>query len=290
MKKFINKLLIFSLFPILYFGLNEVVNYGIYSNNTCKIKESNVLIIGDSHPQTSLNPKLFRSATNVSQTAEPYIMTYWKLKNILKTYHPDTVIIGCAPHNFSAFNDLKFSDRNWSSEMFKRIYPIQEFKSLSSIDIDYMEFYRVLWKKTGFYPKFNHGDYIGGYANRHDLMILDVNTAIDRHYYNHGEELGVSEIAISYLDSLVNICITHGINPILVSNPVLENYYEKIPPVNKAAFEEVKARLISEGVTVIDKTTEYYADTLFINADHLNERGATIFTSDIIEITGTASM
>jgi len=275
--------MIFFLFPVLYFGVNGILNYFIYSNYKTNIK-TNILILGDSHTKSSINPKLYFNSLNISQSAEPYVLTYWKLKNILNDSNIDTAIIGFAPHNISAFNDLKFSDRTWSLEIFKRIYPIQEFKLLKNIEIDYPSFYKVIWKQTCFYPKLNHGNYIGNYSNTNNSSIVNVETPIKRHYYYNGEEIGISNIAVSYLDSIIKICKTHGVKPILISSPVHETYYNKIPFINTSTFEDVKLKLISKGVMVIDKTKEHYPDSLFSNVDHLNENGANRFTKEIKEI------
>ena len=110
MKLFIKNILLFCIIPILYFSLNIIINIYIYSHSYIELKHKNILIIGDSHTEKSLNPIFFHSAQNISQTAEPYILTFWKIKKIIKSYKPDTLIIGFSPHNISAFNDQKFSN------------------------------------------------------------------------------------------------------------------------------------------------------------------------------------
>jgi hypothetical protein len=234
MNKFIIKVLIFLVVLLCYFGINTAVNLIIISNLKPDIKRSETLIIGDSHPQKALNPELFANTQNISQTAEPYLITYWKLKSLLDIVDPDTVIVGFAPHNISAFNDLKFSKRSTASEMFKRSYPIQNFKLVKSIEIDYSEYYRVLWKQLCFFPKTDHFNYIGSYENRNLSKITDTKHTINKHYYAKNEFLGISETAIAYLDSMVNLCKSKGITPILVSSPVHNSYYSLIPkPINE---------------------------------------------------------
>ena len=60
---------------------------------------------------TSLNPKLLYNTINISQGAEPYVLTYWKLKEILMLNKIDTLILGFAPHNISEYNDKKFLNK-----------------------------------------------------------------------------------------------------------------------------------------------------------------------------------
>lgn len=286
MKKFLTRSLAFLLLPILYFLLNGLGNYYIYLNHNSGLKERDILIMGDSHPQKSLDPRFFDNAANISQVGEPYILTYWKLKKILKEHKPDTVIIGFAPHNISAFNDLKFSRKKWSAEMFRRSYSIQDFENLTGIEVDYLEFLKVLWKQTCLFPKLYHHNYIGSYSNSSDSILSDSNLqlTVRRHYYYKGKELGISETAISYLDSTINLLKSHNIEAILVSSPVHERYYTQIPSQVKNNYRQVKKRLENHQVTVIDKTNDFYSDSLYLNSDHLNELGARKFTKDVVRL------
>ena len=100
------------------------------------------MIVGDSHAAHALNPDLFISALNLSQGAEPYIITYWKLKATLDDVDPDTLIIGFNHYNISGVNDLKFFDDRLSSKMFERSYLIEDFGSIRNlIKIDYLQYY-----------------------------------------------------------------------------------------------------------------------------------------------------
>ena len=260
-----------------------MANYVFYNNQTISLKNTAVLIAGDSHPQTSLNPKYFDDAQNIAQPAEPYVLTYWKLKKIFNSYIPDTLIIGFAPQNISKFNDLKFSNEKWSSEMFKRSYPIEEFNEISTmINVDYTNFYKTLWKQTAFYPKKNHINYIGSYSNSKNSEISDSETTAKRHYYQNGIELGVSELAINYLDSIVELSISKKINLIMVSNPVHEQYLKKIPRSIMKKYANLTYKYNVNHV-VFDKTTAYYPDSLYLNSDHLNENGAKRFTTELVK-------
>lgn len=284
MKKFLLQLLSFSLFPIIYFGLNSIINIYIYSTTDIYLN-NNVIIIGDSHPQKSLNPDLFFDARNISQPAEPYVLTYWKIKKILNDTKLDTLIIGFAPHNISAFNDFKFSNSKWSHQMFKRIYTIERFDELDdNIKVDYFEFYKLYWKQIGFYPKKNHFYFMGNYSNNELSDISDWKAAINRHYYYKNEKLGISKASISYLDSIITICITNSVIPILVSNPVQQNYLNNIPSNILTTYKNLNKKYVTKGIKVVDKRSEFYPDSLFLNSNHLNSIGSKRFTNEIIEI------
>lgn len=283
MKKFIIKLFVFSILPIAYFGINVLVNRYIYLNEKVGLKKSSILIIGDSHPNCSLNPDLFNDAQNISQGGEPYVLTYWKLRKILKEIEPDTIIIGFSVHNFSKFNDLKFSDKRWAGNLFTRSYTFESFSELDDrVEVNYSQLYRTIWKETGFYPKQNQVNFIGKPSKRNTSHIGDWEKVIHHHYYDKDKILGVSEVAEAYLDSIIGVCEERNMIPILINSPVHESYYNKIPEVNLSMFDKMKAKYDAKGIKIIDKSQSEFPDSLYLNADHLNFDGATLFTREIL--------
>ena len=260
-----------------------VINRYLYNKQIVPIKDENILIAGDSHTQKSLNPEYFVSAQNISQSAEPYVLTYWKLKKIFNSYIPDTLIIGFAPHNISQFNDFKFSNEKWSSEMFKRSYPIEEFDRISNIiSIDYTTYYKILLKQTALFPKTNHINYLGNYSTGTNNDLSDSETAINRHYYQKGIELNLSELAVNYLDSIVELCNINKIELVLVSSPVHKQYLNNIPLAIMDNYVDLTQKY-NINLIVFDYTKEVYPDSLFLNSDHLNENGAEMFTTELIK-------
>lgn len=279
-------MLLFAVILVFYFGLNAGVNYYYFSTYPCVADDSKVLIAGDSHLRFALNPKYFSSASNISQNAEPYVLTFWKLKKLLPQVNTDTVILGFGPQNIAAFNDLKFSDSTWAAEMFKRSYPIESFSALKTVEVDWKTFWEIRWKETCLYPKPKHCAYIGEYENFDKTNLSDVDATINRHYYLNNVEQGVSATAMAYLDSIVHLCNTRQIALVMVSSPVHQSYYQKIPPVVLDTFNAVKQRILAKGIAVIDETAEFYPDSLYYNADHINADGATRFTHSVLQQIG----
>jgi len=283
MNKFIRKILVFSIILIAYFGLNMFINFLIYSNQDVVLEGKRVLIVGDSHTAKGLNPYIFESAENISQTGEPYILTYWKLRKILEINKPDTLIVGFGYHNISEFNDLKFSNEK-AAEMVRRSYSIGNFKELKNrIKIDWYLYYKILWRELALYPKVNHTNFIGNYIDAKISNPLNVDKIIERHYFYNEKEMGISDVAISYLDSIINICNNNKIIPILVGVPVHQSYFDEIPIKIIESYNGVKSKLENKQLKIIDKTIVFYPDSLFSDADHLNSYGASRFTKEVIK-------
>ena len=267
---------------VLYFGINVAINYGIYSNQNVDLGQLDVLILGDSHPQKSIQPELFSNAKNISQQAEPYILSYWKLKKILESHQLDTLILGFAPHNISEFNDLKFSKEKWAPEMFRRSYPIENFEAIENqISVDFKSYYKTLWKQISFYPKKDHQNYIGQYSINESSDVSDWQKIINRHFYWDDEQLGVSELSISYLDSIVEISRKNNMTLVLVNTPVHENYANQIPADVQNKFENLKRKYQDQAIIFDFNKNHNYPNTLFFNSDHLNEKGAKQFTNTL---------
>ena len=282
MKTFIIKLLIFSFILVFYLGLNTGLNFIIINNSKMPIREADILIAGDSHTQKALNPSQFNSAINISQTAEPYVLTFWKLKYIFQHFKPDVLLLGFGHHNISAFNDMKFWNKKWSSEMFRRSYLIHNFNSIKTVKIDYQEYYKICFRQMCLYPHNKHYNFIGGYSNNDKSDLSDCDSAINRHYFYQKKLLGVSETAIDYLDLILKLCKENEVVPILIGSPVHDEYYKLIPTSIKERYNYEKARLRDQRVNVLDFTHNRYEDTHYLNSDHLNEKGASQFTDKII--------
>lgn len=279
MKLFLIKLSKFLLIPLLYFTVNMLVNWWMYKDQDIPLEKVSMLIVGDSHPQRSLDPELLHEAENISQLAEPYLITYWKLKAVYESFVPDTLVLGFAPHNISAVNDLKLAKNRWSAEMFKRSYSIVDFRYLhEEIQVDYKKYVQTLWKQTALFPKRNHVHFIGEYANKAQTKLGNWKKVIDRHYFFKQDLMPVSNASIAYLDSIARLCEAKQTQLILVSNPLHETYLTKIPKHILVAYDSLKT-VYDKKAIIYDLSKTYYPDSLYLNCDHLNSIGAKRFTT-----------
>ena len=282
MSGFIKKTLLFIVPLLAYCLINGLINTFIFSKQKLVLGAS-TLIVGDSHAKYGINPALFHSARNIAQPAEPIVLTFWKLKYVIKTNKIDTLILSFSPNTLSGLMDLKFSKKRWSHEIFRRSYFIGEFNQIENdVEVDYFDYYTILLKNTCFYPKPNHLSFVGSFSPRYGSNLKDTIDAVERHFFFDGNATGISETSIHYLDSIVDLAALNNICLVLVGHPVHTNYYKNIPVMNLEAYEKTKSLLDKKGIRIIDKTTRFYPDSLFYNSDHLNNAGATIFTQQII--------
>jgi hypothetical protein len=245
------------------------------------LEETEILISGDSHTRRALDPKRLGSAVNISQQAEPYVITYWKLRYLFRNHRPKYLLLGFSQHNLSGFNDKKFSNAAWSSEMFRRTYLIGNYLSLKNIDVDYVELLMVFMREMCLFPHLGHYSFVGNYINSNHNNLSNPIQTIQRHFYFGGEKQGVSRLSLEYLDRIVSLCRKYRVIPILVGSPVHPKYYRVIPYDIKQYFSKIKEKYRQQNILVLDYTDEVYDDDMFFDPDHLNAKGARRFTDKI---------
>jgi hypothetical protein len=243
--------------------------------------DSSILIAGDSHTRNALDPAVLGSATNISQYAEPYYVSYWKLKRLLRGSSVQTVILGFAHHNISAFNDRKLSDETWSTELFRRVYMFGEVCSIKGIRVDRSELLSARIKNLALTPKWRHDNYMGRFETWNRTDLADPDSAITRHFLRDGPNL--SEVERTYLDSIIDLSARENVELILISTPVHATYLRRVPDYFLSQFEAKIDELEARGIQVLDFTCLGAADDEFLNASHLNAKGASRFSQLISE-------
>jgi len=281
MERFLKKGVIFITILIVYMAPNYFINLHFIKADLDLpgLSKSNILIAGDSATQRALNPVYMDSAFSIADHSEPYYITYWKIKRILKQYNNiETIIIGFATQNFTALQDYKLSADRWTGEFLNKIYPIEEFDSIPDIEINRSKYYKVLMRKMCIYPERYHYDWLGKYENSNRNHISDYETIINNIYFYNGKNAGISRNEENSLKKIINLCKKKNIKLILISCPVTNNYLERVPVNFIEYFNQLKNDLIREGVTVWDYRNMTIEKSKYLNSNHLNEYGAKMFT------------
>jgi len=278
MKLFLTRVLIFTSILWLYCGIMFCINLHFIDKPLPHIAKKHILIVGDSHAKQGINPDLMPSAYNIALDAQPYCITYWTLQKVLKTYGCDTLIITVAYNNLSSMNDKKFLDKEWSAEMFDRMYTLVGLDSLNGVEYDKMGYYHTIFSHMLIYPKLHPVKYIGKYTPSKKNIISDYNRVLQRHYYYNGKMTGVSQNALKYLNLIMGLCKQTGVTPIVVTAPLHKFYRQRIPQKFINSLDSLTAVYKKQNITVLNFATAPFADEEFLNSDHLNTIGATRFT------------
>lgn len=284
MKSFLVKCALFVAVITFYFLVNYSINTLLASKNPPQL-DATTLIMGDSHIMMGLDPDQFYHAKNIAQEGEPYAATYFKLRELVKHNHIDTLILGFSIQNMAEFNDQKFTDRFWSDELFDRMYPIATWRDFKNYEINSMSFVRSWVKNMLLIPKQNHHPYIGKFTNSKGTLSKlkqRPHTAIKRHFYYHDKETKLSPLCKYYLDAIIGISNEYRIKIIFVNTPVHASYRNLVPLKFAEDFKQLNQLLIAKDIQVVDLSGMNLSDDCYKDYDHVNGKGAKIITKELI--------
>jgi hypothetical protein len=110
-----------------------------------------------------------------------------------------------------------------------------------------------------------------------DVQSLVDNDKLD--IINHKLEISNN---ISYLKAIVDLCNAHGVKPVIVQMPVMEEYKKLLPEEQVALMDEVLRSLESSAICVDASDWEIPKDGWY-NATHLTKEASIEFTRKIVE-------
>lgn len=250
------------------------------------LEEARIIIAGDSRIMTAIDPEKIDSSVNIAQNSESYVITYHKLKLILENNdNVEQILLGFSYPSFSAYLDGIFEDDIATADVLNRIYPIMSLDDFTALDVDEEKYYQVLFKNLFVYPHTNHQKYIGSFSKlEYGLDRADLDAVLLRHYYDEdSNNIGISQVAERYLDSIILLAEEEEVELILVNVPLQKDYLEKVPENFRDYYEKVKEECISEGIEVLDYADLPMDDRYFKDYNHLDYEGATYFTEIIKE-------
>lgn len=278
-RRFIIQVLKFAVALVIYNVLMLGINLYLIKKSDLGITSA-TLIMGDSYTQTGIDENVI-SARNISQSAEPYYISYWKLKHILKYYTPDSLILGYSYQNISTYNDIKLKDDRWSYELFDRNHAVftQELFN-SDLPVNWTQFFKVFYKNMCSYPKRDHNTFLGEYEayEAHDLSKYQ--EAINRHYYTDGMDAGISEICVRYFNRIVDLCKEKDIQLVLVSMPTHPLYSQGVPDEFRTTLDSMSSSIASN-ILQLDYSGVELHDSCFLNSNHLNRYGAELISAKL---------
>lgn len=284
MKSFLKKSLNFTLLLFIYFCVNLLINKLILKQSKVIDKDFNTLIIGDSHAGVSIDPNLFNSAINIALGGETVVESYWKLKYLLnRDVKFDTLIFSYSYNNISKVVDYKFSDNVMTPELMTRTILTNHFNTVDTLlNIDYAEHYKAYFRQMCLYPKADQFTFKGGYEpSDYSNLLSSSKKRISNHFFKDKKVAGVSEIAISYIDSIIDICNVNQIIPIFITTPLHKSYADNIPYEIKKQFDIEKHKLKKRDVKLLDLSMMFFPDEFYYDCDHLNKKGAEVLTKSI---------
>jgi len=199
-----------------------------------------------------------------------------KLLNTCKS-SKKTLLLSIGPQNFSDFNEKKLQIPKYAKALYKDYYPLL-LENPSFFD-------KTIIKTMCLYPHKKHQAWLGHFEARpYRLSIANLDKTIKRHYYAESDTLcHISQTAIQALDSLILLAQKKDSRLVLFVAPVHPQYQQAIPEPFKKQFRKTLAYCREKGIRILDYSQLSLPDSLFYDYDHLNEKGARIFTQKLTE-------
>ncbi len=264
-------------------------------------KKGNIktLILGDSHSASAVNTKILGNASlNFSSSGENYLLNYSKLRVLLEedaSNKIETILVPYELHSVSSFRNNRITDNsywvdyvNYWEELFKQ----KRWSFFSS------------WFKGKFFSYAGEADNIAhyfrskgvfklkeglNYRTRNLSKMENAKALAEKRANVHFKDANVpDEFAIGHLQEIYKLAKEKNKKLILVAYPIPAIYLEEankiieVTEVKKAM--EAKRRSLFPEIPYFDFQNIFLNKSeLFDDQDHLNFRGAEVFTKQLLD-------
>lgn len=259
---------------------------------------------GDSHTRNAIDPRMIPGAFNFGTSAENYIETYYQLRRILDVDRVtiETAVFELDPHTFStlltdegrAFDDLYFY---WRSLPLRELMRIRNLSPLGLVRAYITE---VLFPSFGrgqdlieavFAPPKLTEIHRGWTRDAEDFSTMDMEVLASRAASKHfGGQERISPLAFEYFLKTLALAKDRGIRIMFLQHPLSQQYVAEIDTkyggskdYYKTIFAAIDQAFSVRGYERLNYESLFFDHPeYFSNPDHLNEKGAEIFTTEIL--------
>jgi hypothetical protein len=272
-----------------------------------KIKDINILLMGDSHTRYAINPEYVNNSFNYASSSENYFMTYHKLLTIINNdkCNLSVLVLGIGIHSLLKSYEIFTKPMNANSWYWKEYIKINEHEvyvddfnihdKISQLIESYfpfigqgselIEFISLDEKKRIKKYNGNEIELIDGYKrtsekfserkNPNKLAIKAV-----EHQLNHSYDL--FEFLFSYFLKIIDLAVDNDITVVLIKFPISQEYYDYAKSF--VDVEEYYNEIYSEiykynQLYLLDYQKYFFGDNKNMrDSQHLNIYGAEIFS------------
>ncbi len=294
MNRFIYKILFFFfLFSFTSLGILWILcEISFRTINDFKIqKETENIIVGDSHPQLAINDKEQNTTQNFAESGEPLIYTYFKLQTLLNKSENSvqTIYLNVGYHSISSSNNEYIYGYGEASKEFpSKYFPLMSYNWKYNL---LMENFRkapglisnIIFYNTK-YLLLNQYPVIGGFKNNFKNVSSSTNSIrrrINNQFYLKKIEQDFSEINIKALVKIQKLAKYHNKKLIILTTPTHKFYDSLVPKKFKKKFSDM---VIENKLEILGISKLVMEDDCFLpDGDHLSLKGANIYSKHFYE-------
>jgi len=294
-------LLLFFILGALSIGSYKINNYLIVEHGFALKDTTEILITGSSLVTLGLDPDYIPKSENIGLAAEPIVISFFKLRDILPDKHASLqkVVISCSlqelPNQDKVFN----SNKPMVVEMFTRLSFLKNMitlEDLKQFDVDYLSYVEVyirnrIFPNYAFFSRWMKQDrkdcdiesllHIGGFQKNSSFnqrqvgrRRIDPKRYVSKYFPEDRSNDKISPINYQYLDSIAHLCHQRNIELIAVGMPVSKALYEEIPDSYRNYYNEKMKDFARLPQCRYVNLTHTAKNDWFSDLIHLNEKGA----------------
>lgn len=290
MRRFLKNIFIFIGPLILLFGVLFIYINSSTKNDFEQFRFSpsiNILAVGDSHIQETVNDSLVCNLQNVAYSSESFIYSFYKIKTLTKNNpNIDTILLGVSYHSFTDYFD-EITYLHYVLGRYFYILPIEaQIKLIGEVENPASFIFKsVLNESENLITKSEKNNWLGWYENYATSVTINEKSIKDRiriQYYLTEKVRGFSSGSIHYFNTIVKYCRENNLALIILNTPMHRSYKEKVPQkfIDKfySVIKENNVELIEfDGLKL---TNDYYLP----DGDHVNGKGAVLATKYLEEV------
>jgi hypothetical protein len=247
----------------------------------------NILAVGDSHIQETINDSLTSHIKNIGYSSESFIYSFYKIKALTENNPSiDTILLGVSYHSFTDYFD-EITYLHYVLGRYFYVLPIEaQTKLISEVGnpISFI-FKSILNEYENLITRSEKNGWLGWYENYSTSVTISEKSIKDRirtQYYLNEKARGFSDDNIHYFNMIVKYCRENNLALIILNTPMHSGYIEKVPEKFKEKFYSL---IGDSGVKLIEfdglkLTDEYYLP----DGDHVNGKGAVLATKYLEEV------
>lgn len=246
-----------------------------------------ILFMGDSHGNCSVNPEYIENSFNFSTVGENYEQTYYKFRNIINEVPKlSTIVIPIDLHSFYNYRKNPYSDVwYWKKYLSFQELNIQTGKNyLNLLTNAYLPFIgngidmkRILfWEEKIISPLYKGHSFLD-YKIEKELLQEESEVRVKTQFIS--KELD-QDLINSFL-YIIDIAIQNNKKIILIKYPVTESYLHEAEKkgANMDFFSAIKNKIPSyDKLYILDFQKSIEDLNFFADSDHLNKSGAEYFS------------
>ncbi len=285
---FIKRVFLFTLGLVLVIALLTLAAY-IYgkqkSNLSISSPEKSILVLGNSHIACAIDDSILSNCINLGANGEAYLYTYTKARVLLE-HNPGIRYLMIGYSNNMLRNSIQrwYEDPGFLQEHFPKYanwMQAEEISTLLNINSkallqsgqQYLSFSLNALKSPLGFPVSYWG---GSLLLNQELGDSSTTTAAKPARDTNSYDSGIHELNLDYLRKIVKLASDRGVKVIFIRTPYHRQYHID----NQKEFEQVYQTWFSQ-IPLLDYKDFPLKDSCFKDFDHLNAKGARLFSDSL---------